>query len=68
MNLKQYDGKNVRIVDIEGEIFEGHVTDYIYPDEDDTGLESIIIDCTKGKLNGKGVEFWEKDIKSIEVI
>lgn len=68
MNLKQYEGKNVRILDIDDEIFEGFVTDYIYPGDDDTGLESIIIDCTAGKLKGKGVEFWEKDIKTIEVI
>lgn len=68
MNLKQYYGKAVRIVDVDDEVFEGKVTDYIYPGDDDTGLESIIIDCTNGKLKGKGVEFWEKDIKSIEVI
>lgn len=68
MNLKQYYDKRVRIVDVDGNMFEGQVTDYVYPDDDDTGLESIIIDCTKGKLEGKSVEFWEKDIKSIETM
>ena len=65
MELKQYYGKRVRIVDVDGDIFEGIATDYIYPGDDDTELESIIIDCTKGKLMGKSVEFWERDIQSI---
>ena len=68
MELKQYCGKHVRIVDVDGETFEGSVTDYIYPGDDDTELESIIIDCTKGKLAGKAVEFWERDIISIKII
>ena len=68
MELKQYCGKHVLIVDVDGEAFEGSVTDYIYPGDDDTELESIIIDCTKGKLAGKSVEFWERDIQSIKEI
>lgn len=68
MRLKQYEGKNIRIIDVDGQIFEGLVTDYIHAGEDDTGLESIIVNCTKGWLKDQGVEFWEKDIKSIEVI
>lgn len=68
MELRQYEGENVRIVDIDGQIFEGRVTDYIHAGEDDTGLESIIIKCSKGWLKSQGVEFWGKDIKSIEVI
>ena len=63
-----FEGKIVRIVDVDGEVFEGRVTDYIYPDDDDTGHESIIIDCTKGKLVGESVEFWERDIQSIKEI
>lgn len=68
MKLRDYEGKNIRITDIDNRIFEGYVSDYVFPDDDDTGLESIIIDCTKGPLKGQGVEFWEKDIKSIEII
>ena len=68
MTFQQYEGKRVRIVDINGRTFEGAVTDYIYPDEDDTGSESIIVDCQSGPLKGHGVEFWQEDIKSIEVI
>lgn len=68
MTFQQYEGKRVRIVDINGRTFEGVVTDYIYPDEDDTGSESIIVDCQSGPLKDRGVEFWQEDIKSIEVI
>ena len=68
MKLIEYEGKKVRIVDVDGDKFEGTVSDYIYPDEDDTGLESIVINCTKGPMSGNYVEFWEKDIKTIEVI
>ena len=65
MNLRQYYNKNIRIVDVDGNMFEGQVTDYVYPGDDETGLESIIIDCTRGKLAGKSVEFWERDIQSV---
>lgn len=68
MELINYEGKKVRIVDVDGVVFEGKVTDYVYPDEDNTGLESIIIDCINGPLSGKPVEFWENDIKSIRVV
>lgn len=37
MELKYFPGKNVRIIDIDGQIFEGHVSDYIHSDDDDTG-------------------------------
>lgn len=68
MELQKYEGKKVRITDIDEQVFEGVVSDYMYPDDDDSGLESIIIDCTKGPLSGKPVEFWERDIKTIQVI
>lgn len=68
MNLIEYEGKKVRITDIDNQVFEGIVSDYVYPDDDDTGLESIIVDCTVGTLSGKPVEFWKKDIKEILII
>lgn len=68
MNLIEYEGKKVRITDIDNQVFEGIVSDYVYPDDDDTGLESIIVDCTAGPLSGKPVEFWKKDIKEILII
>lgn len=68
MNLIKYEGKKVQITDIDNQVFEGVISDYVYPDDDDTGLESIIVDCTSGPLLGKPVQFWEKDIKVIQVI
>lgn len=42
--------------------FDGVVTDYFHPDENETGKESIVIDSS----NGSAIEFYEDDIKEIE--
>lgn len=68
MNLKSYINRKVKIIDVDDHKFEGVVRDYIYPDENDSGLESIIIDCTNGILTGNSIEFFEKDIKSIIIL
>ena len=68
MNLKSYINRKVKIIDVDDHKFEGVVRDYIYPDENDSGLESIIIDCTNGILAGNSIEFFEKDIKSIIIL
>lgn len=69
MNLIRCEGKKVRITDIEEQIWEGVVTDYIYPEDNEPEeIESIIIDCKRGKYIGKPVEFTEREIKSIEII
>lgn len=68
MNLINYEHKKVRIIDIDERVFEGVVSDYVYPEDDETGSESIIVICTSGPLAGNSVEFWECDIKDIEII
>lgn len=68
MILIDYENKKVKIIDIDNQIFEGTVTDYVYPEDDESNSESIIIDCTSGPLAGNSVEFWERDIKDIQVI
>ncbi len=68
MGLIKYEEKKVRIVDIDDRVFEGKVTDYVYPEDEEDGLESIIIRCTKGPLLGQSIEFWERDIKTIQII
>lgn len=65
MNLIEYEGKKVRILAMNGRLFEGKVTDYVYPEDNDPEVESIIIDDI---LSGNAVEFPEDDIKSIEII
>lgn len=68
MSLNKYYGKDVRIIAENGKAFEGKVTDYFYPEDNEPEEESIAIRCTKGSLVGKSVEFPEHDIKSIEII
>lgn len=68
MNLIKYEGKLVRIMSTNGDMFEGTVGDYCYPEDDENNLEMIVVDVTKGKYVGQPVGFYEKDIKSIEII
>lgn len=68
MSLKKYYGKNVRIIAENGKLFEGEVTDYFYPEDNEPEEESIAIRCVRGSLVGRSVEFPAHDIKSIEVI
>jgi small nuclear ribonucleoprotein (snRNP)-like protein len=68
MSLKEYYDKKVMIKYINGELFKGKVEDYNFPEDNDSGNESIIIRVENGKLNGKLVEFEENDIKEIQVI
>lgn len=68
MGLIDYEGKKVRITDNEKRVWEGKVTDYIYPEDNEPEIESIIIRCDVGKFPGKSIEFTESEIKTIEVI
>lgn len=65
MSLKEYYGKNVRVIAMNEKKFEGQVTDYFYPEDNETEVESIAVnDIVSGNL----VEFPVYDIKSIQVI
>ena len=44
MNLKQYYGKKVKIVADNDKVFLGKVNDYFYPDKNENGKESIVVD------------------------
>ena len=68
MNLIDYEGKKVKITDTRKRIWEGKVTDYIYPEDNEPEVESIIIRCETGKFPGKLIEFTALEIESIEVI
>ena len=61
MKLKQFYNKKVNIVTKEGIAFSGVVTEYFYPEENESGKESIVIDSS----SGNPVEFYEEDIKII---
>lgn len=68
MNLIEYEGKNVKIIDTKERVWEGKVTDYIYPEDNEPEVESIIIKCKVGRFPGKLIEFTGLDIESIEVL
>lgn len=46
MLLKLYYGKSVNIVDTNGQMFNGIVEDYFFPEDNESGLESIVIKTT----------------------
>ncbi len=62
MNLKRFYNTKVNIITNTGMKFDGIVTDYFYPDENETGKESIVIDSS----NSSAIEVYEDDIKEIE--
>ena len=64
MNLEQFYNTKVKIIAENGRLFEGTVNDYIEPEDNENNEESIIIDTKEGTA----VEFYEKDIQTIETI
>lgn len=68
MNLIQYEGKRVKIISDNDKNFEGIASDYCYPEDDENNMEMIIVDVEKGDYAGSPVGFYEKDIKSIEIL
>ena len=64
MHLGKYDGKNVRIVTIDGKEFFGYVYYFSPGDENENGENSIIVDFPDGSV----FDFDESDILSIEVV
>ena len=69
MELTQaLEGKRVRIVDIDDKVFEGTVTDYFVPEDNEPeGVSGIALeDCPQRP--GVWLGFNEPEIKSIEVI
>lgn len=69
MKLSQsLEGKNVKITCIDGEVFTGIVSDYIYPEDNEPeGIAAIDIDNCPQK-SGESVSFNENEIDNIEVI
>lgn len=64
---KDLEGKRVKITDIDNEIFEGIVSDYIYPEDNEPeGVAGICIeDCPQRP--GDWIGFNEHDIKEIKI-
>ena len=64
MHLEKYDGKNVRIITIDGEECFGFVYYFSPGDENENGENSIVVDFPDGRV----FDFDESDIRSIEVV
>lgn len=66
LKLINFEGKKVRLVNIEGEVFKGYVGDYIYPEDNEPeGVEGIVLDSPQRPYP---IGFNEPEIKSIEII
>ena len=73
MNLRSYEGKNVRLTDTDGSIFEGYASDYIFAEDNvPKEVEALVLDYPIRKSDGhryeNPVEFTAPEIKSIVVL
>lgn len=66
MSLAIYYGKRVKIITSDtNQAYIGKVSDYCYPEDNEDGKESIVIECEELK---RPVEFGENEIGHIEVL
>lgn len=67
MTLGQHlEGKRVRLTDIDGKVFTGKVTDYVYPEDNEPeDIDCIIIRDDKTK---RSIGFNNPEIKSIDIL
>lgn len=72
VELKKLEGKNIILTDIDGDTFEGYVSEYIFPDDNyPEEVEGITIDypIKNGKIEYEYiVQFNKPEIKSIEIL
>ncbi len=66
MKLSDYAGKKVKIVDIDNISYQGFVFGYTKAEDNDENEASIDIFPSKTAISG--VELFESEIKSIEII
>lgn len=64
MDLKKFFGKEVSIQASNGLLFCGIINDYLFPEDNNRGIESIILETYSGDL----IEFSNFDIISISII
>jgi len=66
LELWEYVGKRVRVIDIDGQVFEGDCIDYTQALDNDPEIASIGVVTQPGA--GFSYELYENEIKSIEII
>ena len=64
--IQALEGKKIRLIDVDGEEFEGIVEDYIYP-EDNEPEEVAAVDM-RVKDSENWISFYKNQIQSIEVL
>ncbi len=64
-SLTQYENKYIRLIATDNEIYEGFVSDYIDPIDNENNMESIILDI-ENKLYP--IEFYPYEIASVEIL
>lgn len=50
MNLRSFCGKNVDILTKSGKLFSGYISDYFYPENNDSEYDSIVMETNAGDL------------------
>lgn len=66
MNLRDYEGKTVRLRTTCGSVYEGRVSDWVSAEDNtDFCFESIILDISEEKFP---VEFPKHEIAEIEIV
>ena len=67
-----FEGEKVRLIDVDGDVFEGYASDYIFPEDNvPEEVEAIVLDYPVKNNNCKfdyPVEFAAPEIKSIEIL
>jgi hypothetical protein len=66
LNLWEYVGKRIRVIDTEGQVFEGKCTDYTQALDNEPEIDSIGVETEPG--SGYSYEIYENEIESIEII
>lgn len=69
---EEFEGKLVRLIDMDGDVFEGVVSDYVDPYYNEPeGIAAVILDYPvrdDGYRYANPVQFNAPEIKSIEII
>ena len=65
---QELEGKKVKIISVDGELFTGTVSDYIYPEDNEPeGIAAIDV-YNSPQRPGQWLGFNEDEIRAIEVI
>jgi len=64
MNFKNLVGETIKVTTVKGKIYRGIVEDYCFPDDNESGDESIIVKFDKDNYG----EFDKTNIRTLEIV